>query len=112
MAPLQAGDRVKIVKGWYKNYRYGTYLRPRGTKQAFIAIDGDTKPERYVLLTSITSMNVPTSRKRNRMERPANERPTVTIDAEEYNELCRDVAALTVAVQRLNARLQNYSVNN
>ena len=47
------GDKVRITRGKYKTYQSGTFLRYSGTKKADVQVDGDTRQERNLLLTSI-----------------------------------------------------------
>lgn len=83
---------------------------------ATVAIDGDIRPERNLKLSSLKAIvadaPIPPQHKKRRSEGArAEEKPTVAIDQEDYNELCREVMALTVALRRLEVRLEQYKVN-
>lgn len=91
MASYIAGDRVSIHAGLYKKYKKGTYMRPAGTKMAWIMVDGDGK-ERRLWLSSIKKVVV------------VDDAPnaTITLKRIDYEHLKAEIASLTRQLQRLN----------
>ena len=85
--------KVNILKGKYKRFGSGIYLRPYGEKMACIRVHGDTQQERNLRLTSIA----PTEVNKNKSK--------VTIERAEYEALLRDMADLKVTVGKLSKRL-------
>ena len=87
----KSGMKVNILKGKYKRFGSGIYLRPYGEKMACIKVDGDTQQERNLRLTSIAPSEINDD--------------TVTIERAEYEALLRDMADLKLTVTKLSKRL-------
>jgi hypothetical protein len=111
MAKYNSGDRINIIGGSYKN-RGGVYLRPSGRMKAFVAVDGDSRAERGLWLTSI-AIAPPTTTPQRSTPHPtssaaaSDSTATVEVSLAQYKELLRDVTAMRAAMEQLEYRLQN-----
>ena len=92
---FKAGDRVKIVAGKYKHHGAGTYKKARGTKQAVVAVDGDSQETRNLYLTSIEKVNA------------TEEEETITITKREYEMLLTAIKNMKLEVEVMEQWLRN-----
>lgn len=110
MAKYNSGDRINIIGGTYKNTG-GVYLRPSGRMKAFVAVDGDSRAERGLWLTSIAI--APSTPPQRSTPHPTSSSTanasaeTVQVDLVKYKELLREVTAMRVTMEQLEYRLRN-----
>lgn len=113
MARLCAGDRVKIKSGDYKG-RLGVYIRgtKTGLNMGYVAIDGDTKTERRLWLSSLQKQVMEESDRRDNKTAPestttkSKQLETVTISKAEYDRLVNEVNVLENGVKGLKITLE------
>jgi hypothetical protein len=111
------GDRVRIVAGKYKKQGYGTYLGTYGTVMCSIAVQGDSRPQRNLWLTSIKPMPPPPKESEmNANKKPKNQSKETKEQsaaagqwtAKEYEEWHKgDVAFVKVATSEIRAILSD-----
>lgn len=96
MTTFVYGDAIAISGGTYKG-KTGTFLRYAGLtrKSCCIRINGDNQNERTIRLKSITATRTTAAPE------------TIQVDAEAYNKLVEDVAAMAMEVELLRDRLIN-----
>jgi hypothetical protein len=105
---------VRIVAGVYKKHGYGTYLGKYGTVMCSIAVQGDSRPQRNLWLTSIKPMPpLPKESDESKKPKKANEQTKQQSaagqwTAKDYEErFTRDVAFVKVATSEINALLSD-----
>jgi hypothetical protein len=101
------GDKVKIVRGVYKHYKHGEYVKAKGTKMATIQLSGagGKSFKKDVWRTSIE--RIQSSTKQNEGRSNKKEDDTIVVSRKKYNSMKRDFDLLTVAMQKLRLKIDN-----
>ena len=91
-------DPVRIVGGIYRRYKTGTYIGAYGVKMASIKVDGDSRDQRNLRLTSI---------------RPARTTKTsttkdvlVSVKKEDLEAILSELQALSITVNELQVKVK------
>jgi hypothetical protein len=107
------GERIRIVAGSYKKYKFGTYLRPAGLTKACVRVDGDDRQERQLWLTSLRKIvivppaSAAAATTENVGNRAAPRNATITIDRDAFVAIIEDIRGLSTELRALEQRL-NY----
>jgi hypothetical protein len=108
------GDRIDIIGGSYRN-RGGVYLGPSGRMKARVAVDGDSRAERGLWLTSIAPATPHPQRSTappmsSSTANASTAKVTVEVDLVQYKELLNEVTAMRIAMAQLEDKLRKLLV--
>lgn len=95
-AKLEHGDNVNIIRGNYKN-KHGIYRGPWGSAMARVKVEGDTREERHLLLTSIKKRDVNTEE----------DTTTITIERNELEMLREELMLLKITVKGMEDKINS-----
>ena len=98
MPSFRNGEEVQIVKGPYRIFRKGVYLRPAGEKSAAVRINGVERTIRATSIKKIASTTSTTS------EIPE----TVTMAKSEYEDLIMEIETLSNGLKQLELKMKSF----
>ena len=108
MVDYKEGERIAIIGGLYKKNRHGIYLRAYGTKMACVQVEGDSRRQRNLWLTSLAPINTKKSTKST--NQPKKTGDVVVISKEDYDALQKEIASLTIALKNIELKFNQMKV--